>query len=548
MAEDNPPTSPHDSATLEELIARVGRLEAMVDALPVLVSYVDRGHRYRFNNRAYEEWFGHAREEITGRHLRDVLGEEAYTQLKPQIERALRGERFSFETRAPYKSGGPRDVHIEYVPDRGPDGTVAGYLAMIQDITDRRSAEQELTALNETLESRVAEEIDRRSQAEEALRQTQKMETVGQLSGGIAHDFNNLLQVIHGNLTILQHALPEGEAKWRRSVANALTGTERAAALTQRLLAFSRRQPLDARPLDVNAMIGDMTELLHRTLGETIRIETRLAPGSPSAHIDGNQLENALLNLAINARDAMAGGGGRLEIETGFAELDQAYSELHPDATPGAFVRIAVRDNGRGMSADVLGRAIEPFFSTKEVGQGTGLGLSMVYGFIKQSGGSLALSSAEGQGTTVELFLPCSDTAPEAKPAASSEKQLPRGRGERILVCEDDSDVRRFSSETLIDLGYEVIEAADAGSALDLLSDGQRVDLLFTDVVLPGGKTGAELVREAQAAQPGLKVLFTTGYARSALDEPHSAGDKVELLAKPFGVDELAAKLRAILD
>jgi PAS domain S-box-containing protein len=408
------------------------------------------------------------------------------------------------------------------------------------EIEQRMKAEEALTALNETLESRVAEEIARRSHAEEALRQTQKMETVGQLSGGIAHDFNNLLQVIHGNLTLLQRALPRNEKQWQRSVANALTGTERAAALTQRLLAFSRRQPLDPKPVDLNGMIGEMIELLQRTLGETIRIGTRLAPDIPSALIDRNQLENALLNLAINARDAIS-GEGRLEIETSLAE-----PEHHPEGAAGSFVRMTVRDNGRGMSSDVLSRAIEPFFSTKEVGHGTGLGLSMVYGFIKQSGGHIELTSTEDEGTTVELFLPCTDAAAEAGDAAATMTELPQGCGERILVCEDDDDVRRFSSETLRDLGYHVIEAPNASAALELLGQNGGVDLLFTDVVLPGGKTGAELAREAQAMRPDLKVLFTTGYARSALDDHHDSG--VQLLAKPFGVDELALRLRMMLD
>jgi GAF domain-containing protein len=421
------------------------------------------------------------------------------------------------------------------------------YRAAQHEIEQRVKAEQALSALNETLESRVAEEIARRSQAEEVLRHAQKMETVGQLSGGIAHDFNNLLQIIHGNLTLLERALPAGESKLRRSVANALTGTERAAALTQRLLAFSRRQPLDPKPLDVNAMMDEMIELLHRTLGETVRIETSLAEELPSALVDANQLENAILNLAINARDAMP-GGGRLEISTGLAELDSAAARLQPDASPGRYVRIAVSDTGEGMTAEVLDRAIEPFFSTKEVGQGTGLGLSMVYGFAKQSGGHLRIHSAEGEGTTVELYVPCSSQAAEARSARQEQPELPAGKGERVLLCEDDADVRRFSSETLSELGYEVIEAADADGALEAMRTHGRVDLLFTDIVLPGGRTGADLAREARQLQPGLNVLFATGYARSALEERQDPGSGIELLLKPFGVEALATRLRAILD
>ncbi|HEY4070794.1 MAG TPA: GAF domain-containing protein [Sphingomicrobium sp.] len=419
------------------------------------------------------------------------------------------------------------------------------FRAAQHEIEQRVKAEQALSALNETLESRVTEEIARRAQAEDVLRHAQKMETVGQLSGGIAHDFNNLLQIIHGNLTLLQRSVRDMEPRLQRPVTNALTGTERAAALTQRLLAFSRRQPLDPRALDVNRMIADMIELLHRTLGETVVIETRLSDDIPSAHVDGNQLENAILNLAINARDAMP-RGGVLEIATGFAELDSAAAELHPDATSGQYVRIAVRDTGEGMSAEVLSRAVEPFFSTKEVGQGTGLGLSMVYGFAKQSGGHLLIESVEGEGTTVELFVPRSAETAQAR-QAREQAELPTGQGERILLCEDDEDVRRFSSETLSDLGYEVIEASDAASALDAMRQSGRVDLLFTDIVLPGGRTGADLAREARALQPDLKVLFATGYARSSLEERQEPGSSIELLLKPFGVEALAMKIRDIL-
>jgi len=416
-----------------------------------------------------------------------------------------------------------------------------------QDEIDRRmKAEQALTALNETLESRVHEEVARRSNAEEALRQSQKMETVGQLSGGIAHDFNNLLQIIHGNLSLLQRSLPPEEKKWHRSVANALTGTERAASLTQRLLAFSRRQPLDPKPVDVNGMIDEMIELFHRTLGETIVIETKLDPEVPAARADPNQLENALLNLAINARDAMP-GGGRLEIATDKLRVEKE-AEQFTEASPGDYVRISVSDTGCGMSPDVLSRAIEPFFSTKEVGQGTGLGLSTVYGFVKQSGGNLLLTSKEGEGTRAEILLPVSTMAAGAESGPHTRPELPRGNGERILVCEDDEDVRSFSLETLRDLGYEVVEAPDAESALSALRENGGVDLLFTDIVLPGGKTGADLAREAKALQPDLKVLFTTGYARSALDGQDRDVRVVEVLRKPFGVDALATRLRTMLD
>jgi PAS domain S-box-containing protein len=413
-----------------------------------------------------------------------------------------------------------------------------------REIEQRMKAEQALTALNETLESRVREEIDRRSRAEEALRQAQKMETVGQLSGGIAHDFNNLLQVIHGNLTLLQQSLPSDEAKWQRAVTNAITGTERSAALTRRLLAFSRRQPLDPRAVDINRLVADMSELLRRTLGETVKVEMDLAASAVIAEVDRNQLENSILNLAINARDAMP-EGGILTIATAAVEIGDEFLQLHPDAPPGDYVRLTVADTGNGMDADTLSRAVEPFFTTKEVGRGTGLGLSMVYGFVRQSDGYFDLRSDVGGGTSVDLYLPRAKRAVEPEPEPKRHG-LARGNGETILLCEDDPDVRRFSADSLIELGYKVIEAADADSALDLLRDVAPIDLLFTDVVLPGGKTGAELAREAREVQPGLKVLFTTGYARSALDET-AIDAATELLPKPFSIDELSIRLRQML-
>ena len=414
------------------------------------------------------------------------------------------------------------------------------------EIEQRMKAEQALTVLNETLESRVGEEIERRSHAEEALRQAQKMETIGQLSGGIAHDFNNLLQIIQGNLTMLRHSLPPEQEKWQRSVANALTGTERAAALTQRLLAFSRRQPLRSKAVDLNLMITDMRELLHRTIGETIEIETALEDGLLAAQVDENQLENAILNLAINARDAMP-DGGRLRIETSSAQVDEKYAASHPDAAPGSYVRVAVIDTGSGMSPDVLARAVEPFFTTKEVGQGTGLGLSMVYGFVKQSGGYLDVHSVEGKGTSIELFLPPARNRPDDSVDSSAIAELRRGHGETILVCEDDEDVRDFSTATLRELGYVVHEARNAAEAMDVLEQADHVDLLFTDVVLPGGANGAQLAQNARKLRPDLKVLLTTGYARSALDDTELE-PALELISKPFSVERLAIRLRQLLD
>ncbi len=422
------------------------------------------------------------------------------------------------------------------------------YLAAQQEVAERFRAEERLRELNETLEQRVSDEIARRAEAEEALRQAQKMETLGQLTGGVAHDFNNLLQIVTGNLEILQRNLPEEQARLRRSAENAMKGAERAAVLTQRLLAFSRRQPLEPRPVDLNKLVGGMSELLHRTLGEIIEVETVLASGLWRVEADPNQLENAILNLAVNARDAMP-GGGKLTIETSNTHLDHGYVAQNSEVSPGQYVVICVSDTGSGMDQRTLDRVFEPFFTTKDVGRGTGLGLSMVYGFVKQSGGHVKIYSEPGEGTTVKIYLPRLRGS-FAEDVAEAEPIVPEGtREETILVCEDDDDVRAYSVEVLRELGYRVLEAHDGPSALRLLERQEsRVDLLFTDVVLPSGMMGNLLAEQARAIRPDLKVLFTTGYARNAIVHHGRLDPGVELITKPFSYAELAARIRDLLD
>jgi PAS domain S-box-containing protein len=422
------------------------------------------------------------------------------------------------------------------------------YQSAQRELAERVRAEERLRELNETLEQRVAAEVERRSEAEDALRQMQKMETLGQLTGGVAHDFNNLLQIVTGNLEILQRNLPEDQVRLRRSAENAMRGAERAAVLTQRLLAFARRQPLEPRPIDLNRLVGGMSELLHQTLGEAFEIETVLASGLWSVEADPNQLENAIINLAVNARDAM-GEGGRLTIETANAHLDHGYAAQNTGVLPGQYVVICVSDTGSGMDAATLERVFEPFFTTKDVGRGTGLGLSMVYGFVKQSGGHVKVYSEAGQGTSVKLYLPRLIGA-VAEEEAAPEQLVPEGtREETILVCEDDDDVRTYSVEVLRELGYRVLEAHDGPSALRLLErQGGEVDLLFTDVVLPSGMMGDQLAEQARAIRPGLKVLFTTGYARNAIVHQGRLDPGVELITKPFAYADLAGRIRDLLD
>jgi PAS domain S-box-containing protein len=427
------------------------------------------------------------------------------------------------------------------------------YEAAQREIDSREQAEQALRLLNETLEQRVAEEVERRSAAEEALRQAQKMETLGQLTGGVAHDFNNLLQVVSGNIDLIQRGLPADNPRLQRAVENAARGAERAAVLTQRLLAFSRRQPLAPKPIEPNKLVAGMSELLHRTLGETIAIETVLASGLWMVEADPNQLENAILNLAVNARDAMAAkeneGGGKLTIETANSHFDRAYAAENAGVSPGQYVCICVSDTGCGMAADTVTRAFEPFFTTKDVGKGTGLGLSMVYGFVKQSGGHLKIYSEPGEGTSVKLYLPRLIGGQPVDEERLDAEAPDGGQNETILVCEDDADVRAFTVEVLRDLGYRVVEAEDGPTALRMLErqDG-AVDLLFTDVVLPSGMTGAMLAEQARSMRPDLKILFTTGYARNAIVHHGRLDPGVELITKPFSYTDLAARVRDMLD
>jgi PAS domain S-box-containing protein len=385
--------------------------------------------------------------------------------------------------------------------------------------------------------------------AEEALRQSQKMETLGQLTGGVAHDFNNLLQIVTGNLDIIQRYLPDDSPRLHRAADNAMRGANRAAVLTQRLLAFSRRQPLQPSRVDTNRLIAGMSEMLHRSLGEMIEVETVQAAGLWPIEVDANQLETAILNLAINARDAMP-KGGKLTIETANTHIDRGYAERDVEVAPGQYVLLSVSDTGEGMDSETLKRAFEPFFTTKEVGKGTGLGLSMVYGFIKQSGGHVRIYSEGGQGTTIKIYLPRHFSSAVEETAAAARPPVPGGSGsETILVCEDDDDVRAYSAGSLRDLGYNVLEAANGAAALAVLERHDlHVDLLFSDVVLPGGMTGAMIAEAALALRPQLKVLFTTGYARNAIVHHGRLDPGVELLTKPFTYTDLAAKVRDLLD
>ena len=414
-------------------------------------------------------------------------------------------------------------------------------LVLFQTAQALQGARQEATirAQNEALQQTVEARTRELSRAEEALRQAQKMETIGQLTGGIAHDFNNLLTVILGNLERVQSRTRGVQPELERMSTRAIEAGRRGAELTRRLLAFGRRQPLSPRAIDVDRLVEGMTILLQRSLGETI--DLKVVPSGVFAHADPGQVESALLNLALNARDAMPRGGS-LTIRTGRSRLE-GDDALSAEAPTGEFVTITVTDTGEGMTRETRERAFEPFFTTKEPGQGSGLGLSMVYGFAKQSGGHVVIDSEVGCGTTVTLYLPpaTGETTAAAESSAAPAEPLPRGR-ETILAVEDDADVREYVVALLRDLGYRVLEASTARDALALLDAEKPPELLYTDVVLPGGMSGRELADEARGRFPSLRVLYTSGYTASAA----LADDSI--LVKPYRKEDLAHAIRASLE
>jgi signal transduction histidine kinase len=421
-------------------------------------------------------------------------------------------------------------------------------------LADSRRRLAESAAIADTLKQTNAQLIvegEERAAAEAQLRQMQKMETIGQLTGGIAHDFNNMLAIIIGSLDIARRRLGNGiEPRAARNLDNAQEAAQRAAQLTSRLLAFSRQQPLAPQPMDANRLVSGMSELLRRTIGDQFRMETVLAGGLWSCLIDPGQLENAVVNLCVNARDAMK-EGGRLTIETSNAFLDDVYAAANREVAPGQYVMISVSDTGTGMTPEVMERAFDPFFTTKTAGKGTGLGLSQVFGFVKQSHGHVKIYSEPGQGTTIKLYLPRHYGAVRERDGLTdlaAPDALPRAAGgELILVVEDQEHVRNMSVDSLRELGYEVMQAPGAVDALEALARHPKVDLLFTDVVMPD-MNGRELADLARKQRPGLRILFTTGYTRNAIVHNGMLDPGVAFLAKPFTLTQLAQKIRQVLD
>lgn len=536
-------------------------LEDLFESAPCGYVSADAKGRITKVNQTLLAWLGHERAQLHGQRFQDFLNIAGKIYYETHFAPLLRMQGFFNEVALDLvrADGTAFPVLVNAVERRDDTGDVRFIRMTVFNASDRRRYERELLEarnaaeqasaelrdLNLTLEQRINDAVQERLRAEDQIRQMQKMEAVGQLTGGIAHDFNNMLAIVIGGLNLVQRRLAKGDTDVGQFISGAMEGANRAATLTQRLLAFSRQQPLSPQALKANDMVSDMSELLRRTLGETIRMETVLAGGLWQTYADAGQLENVVLNLAVNARDAMP-DGGRLTIETANCHLDSAYAAEHGVAE-GQYVLVAVTDNGSGMPPEVAAKAFDPFFTTKGVGKGTGLGLSQVFGFVKQSGGHVKIYSEPDHGTSVKIYLPRYYGNAEA-PARTLARGVPYGTSsEVILVVEDDLRVRELAVQMLRDLGYGVLEAEDGACGLQMLDRHPEVCLLFTDVVMPG-MSGRLFADEARRRKPELRVLFTTGYSRNAIVHNGVLDPGVHLLPKPASLEQLALKVREVLD
>jgi PAS domain S-box-containing protein len=528
-------------------------LEDLFENAPCGYLSINPNGRIDRANSTFLRWLSYAPGDVAGKRFQDFLNIAGRIYYETHFAPLLRMQGAFNEVALDLVGGNGKvvPVLVNAVERRDASGALLFTRITIFNATDRRRYEQELLGarkvaeeanaqlreLNATLEARVAAEVKDRLEAEENLRQAQKMEAIGHLTGGVAHDFNNLLTIVIGGLDAIERQLPNiGEspaaARIRRSRDMALNGARRAATLTSRLLAFSRRQPLAPEMLDINRLVVGLAEMLQRTLGETISLETVSGAGLWPALADRSELENALVNLAVNARDAMD-KSGRLTIETANAYLDEDYISTIPEPIkPGRYVQIAVSDTGVGMTQEVMSKAFDPFFTTKEVGKGTGLGLSQVHGFVRQSDGHVRIYSELGHGTTVKLYLPEAATAVVSTAVFERVPERIAGGTETVLVVEDDDVLRDFSGAALVELGYGVLCAKSGPGALKMLRE-QSVDLLFTDVVLPDGMNGRQLAEEARRWRPDLKVLYTTGYTRNAIVHQGRLDPDIEFIGKP---------------
>jgi PAS domain S-box-containing protein len=493
--------------------------ELTLDAMPTLVVYVDKEMRVTYANKAMADWYELPRDSLIGRRLRDIASKDVADAFGPHIVTALRGE-ISVLTHTGTRNGKTRDWQTHFIPRVDARGEVHGFFIIINDLTELKRLEARLL-------------------------QAQKMEAIGQLTGGIAHDFNNLLGVVLGNLQLLERSLAESP-NLARKVHTAMRAAVRGADLTRRLLTFARRQILDPTVVDLNRQLTAFQDLLERTLGDSIEVRVVQARDLWHVRVDAGQLENAILNLAINARDAMP-QGGRLTVRSKNVVLGPEFCREHPQIEPGEYVSIAVTDTGSGIEPEVLKRAFEPFFTTKESGKGSGLGLAMVHGFAEQAGGVATIESQVGRGTTVNIYLPrCSEEQTEREDTIVT--QAAPGGNETILVVEDDADLRETVVTALSQLGYHTLAAANAEAALRILSGNERIDLLFTDVMMPGGVLGPTLAKRARELRPDIEVLFTTGYADTSALSGTGGLSSADIIHKPYRNEELALRIRYLLD
>ncbi|MGI4801242.1 MAG: PAS domain S-box protein [Janthinobacterium lividum] len=532
----------------DELLVKAAEFEALAENVRHLAWMADADGHIHWYNRRWYSYTGTTLESMQGWGWREVHHPDHVDRVLRDVgERWKKGESWHdiFLLRSAEGEYRPFLTHAEPIFDR--TGKLVRWFGTNTDITPQQDAEQQLRLLNQTLAERVEEEVAKRSKTEELLRQAQKMEAVGQLTGGLAHDFNNLLTGITGSLELLQTRVQQGRtAELGRYVVAAVDAATRAAALTHRLLAFSRRQTLEPKATDIDQLAIGMEDLIRRTIGPSIELDFVSAGETWLTLIDPSQLENSLLNLCINARDAMP-DGGRLIVETRNLQLNAQAAAMR-DLPPGQYLSLSVTDNGGGMPPEVAARAFDPFYTTKPLGQGTGLGLSMIYGFTKQSGGQARIHTAEGHGTTVCLYLPRHVSNTEASQSALTVPEvLEPVIGRTVLLVDDEATIRMLAAEVLEDLGYRVLQSDSGSAGLEALEQAGHVDLLLTDVGLPGGINGRQLADAARVARPDLKVLFITGYAESAVLSHGHLDPGMHVLTKPFTMNALASRVSDLL-
>jgi PAS domain S-box-containing protein len=485
------------------------RLRLINDTIPILIGYVDQNEVYQYANKGYSDWYGHPEGGVTGRGVREVIGEHVYAQVRDSVRKALGGQQVTYEYQME-RAGQSVFARSTLVPEMTPAGETLGFFVFSHEITEQKRMEA-------------------------ALVQAQKMEAIGQLTGGLAHDFNNLLTVVIGNLAALQDHRPD-DAEINEFVEPALQSARRGVQLIKRLLTFSRQQPLEPQAVDIGRLIAGLAKLVRRSLPESIAVSTDLAGDAVHALVDPGQLESALLNFALNARDAMP-DGGRLQIACRAVELAGDAGAF--EVAPGRYALIEVADNGCGMDAATLARVYEPFFTTKRFGLGSGLGLAMAYGFVRQSGGGVAIHSQPGQGTTVLMVLPRTTPEPDIDRPAD-DAPLAHG-GELVLLAEDEPNVRRVVRQQLIDLGYPVIEAENGAQALAMIEQIPTIAIVVSDVIMPGGISGRQLAEQVLARHPRMRIVLMSGYADENGEAPASS---LPILTKPFVRQDLSRALQ----